>query len=236
METKSELSEYTLGVEPGVIKAFLELIRDKYPIVDKANFFIEIDAGASGANIAITNQRDFLSHFCTVLKDKKLTPEQQYAQVSAAEEHFRRAVIESYQKGVEIRLTETIKLFEKYKERVVPIQTKHSELAESPDLEAIRSDLDEIKQLRKKGRDAKSLNKWDDEWVSGVNAYLKAFLKIEKLEKVLEIYLGKASQISNDIVDTATPKSPNTRIWQLTVLASIILNLVLLGVIIGLAI
>ncbi len=65
-----------LGVEASIIEQFFILIRDKYPLVDKANYFLEINTGLSGINVGITNQRDALSHLCTIITDNSLTYQQ----------------------------------------------------------------------------------------------------------------------------------------------------------------
>ena len=60
MELESNQSKI-LGVDRSIIEEFLILIRDKYPLVDYANYFLETHTGASGVNIALANQRDFIT-------------------------------------------------------------------------------------------------------------------------------------------------------------------------------
>jgi hypothetical protein len=43
------------GVERDIVERFLLLVRDKYQQVDKANYFLELNLGASGINVAITH-------------------------------------------------------------------------------------------------------------------------------------------------------------------------------------
>ncbi len=56
-----------------VIESFLRLLRDKYRLADTANFFLEHNENTSGISVAITNQRDVVSHFITALKDPALS-------------------------------------------------------------------------------------------------------------------------------------------------------------------
>ena len=193
MNDVDKSQEFILGVEREIVEQFLVLIRDKYPVVDKANFFLEIHAGTSGSIIAMSNQRDFLSHFCTVLKNKKLKLEAKHAQVSAAEEHFRRAVIECYQKTVEIKLNELLVLHDKYTKKVLP--RKGNEIfKDAPDALTIREKLNKINRLRRVGRSSKSQNTWNDNWERGVESYLDALVEIEALHTTFENYTTKASR------------------------------------------
>ena len=84
------------GIDINVIADFLVLYRDKYPIVNKASYFLEIQQGVSAINIAITNQRDAMSHLVSVLNHPEWTVEQQRQQIANAEEHLRRAAMEPY--------------------------------------------------------------------------------------------------------------------------------------------
>lgn len=229
MNAEKKSPDYILGIEREIIEDFLILIRDKYPVVDKANFFLEIHGGLGGASIAMANQRDFLSHLCTVLKDESLEYQKKYAQVSAAEEHFRRAVIECYQKGVESKLVGALELYVRYKEEVIPYKKIHADLSPAPDIADIRKDLDEIDELRQKGRKAKTRNNWDDEWEEGVDAYLKAFLKIKKLHEVLEDFLTKTSQIEKEHPEKI-PEKPNKKFSWVFLSISIIINIILFAI------
>lgn len=220
MSTETVSEENILGVERDIIIKFLELIRDKYPSVDKANYFLE-RSGISGINIAIVNQRDALSHFCTLLVDSSLTPDEKLGQVYVAEEHLRRAVIESYQKALTLKLLSVQEFYEKYKNEVVPYQKSYQDLGSSPNINNIKDTLRNINTLGDKGRSVKSRNKWDDEWEEGINYYLEAFLEAEKLEDTLEHYLAIASQIPIGI-------SKKLKILIGIVVVSVFLNMIFL--------
>ena len=180
-----------------VIERFLSMIENIYPLVDKATFFLELKCAHSGINIAMANQRDFLSHFCTLLKDTSLTPTQMNDQASAAEEHLRRAVIESYQKAVELKLFDVLSQLNEYKELVLYSKASHPSFADAPSLDHIKLILKEVQQLREQGRKAKSRNKLDDKWEEGVTRYIETFLKLEGLENDLEKYLTLEKEIRN---------------------------------------
>jgi hypothetical protein len=182
------------NIDKNVIISFLKLIRDKYSVVDEANYFLESRTGASGVNIALVNQRDFTSHLCTLLNNKKLLPEEQYAQLNSAEEHLRRAIIESYQRSVNIKIISINELIKEYKKRVIPNINKSKELAGAPDWLHISKKLNEIRDLRNIGRKSKSRNQWDEIWENGVKAFIDAFDQADNLEIELENYLAKAPE------------------------------------------
>lgn len=182
-----------MGIDREIIERFLDLIKEKYPIVDKANYFLERQ-GASGINITMANQRDFLSHLCTVLSDHSLDRDQMLAQLSAAEEHLRRAVIECYQKAVTIKMTKVLQSVEEYKKHVIPLQNNPL-FGSAPNNLSIRVQIEEIEQLRERGRSAKSRNKWDAEWEAGVDSLVDAFMKAKELGQELEDFLLRASQV-----------------------------------------
>ena len=169
-------------VDPEVIKLFFQVISDKYLVVDKANYILE-ESGFDGLSIAIVNQRDFLSHLCTVLTDTSLDKNGQMAQYSAGEEHLRRAIIESYQMAVDMKMLSFSESYEKYKlsavVRSLPSQTStiHKE---------IMAKLEEIKILREKGRSAKSINKWNESWEKGVESLYEAYKKVGELQCFLD--------------------------------------------------
>lgn len=90
-------------VNEEILEKFLALVRDRYPLADKANYFLETKEKQSGINIAITNQRDVLSHLVTLLTPG-LSVDGQTAQLYTAEEHLRRAILESYETALNRRL------------------------------------------------------------------------------------------------------------------------------------
>ena len=58
---------------PQIVTDILKLFTDLYPLIDKANYFLELHAGASGINVGVTNLRDAVSHLVTVLENPTLT-------------------------------------------------------------------------------------------------------------------------------------------------------------------
>ncbi len=185
--------KYILGVEREIVEEFLQLLRDKYPIVDEANHFIEHNVATSGINVAITNQRDALSHLCTILTRTDMTMAQKRAQIANAEEHLRRATIESYEIAVIILNDRVLDLLEAYKKEVLPLPLEDDPLLSSaPNLEKISSIMRQITDLRDKGRHAKGLNHWDHMWEEGVESFIKAFDLLKQLELIVEQYLIKA--------------------------------------------
>lgn len=199
------------GVEWDIIEKFLFLIRDKYPLADKANYFLELNLGQSGINIAITNQRDVLSHLSTILTNSSLTYEQKLGQISTAEEHLRRAVIDTYQKALALKLENMEKIYADYKIKVLPLKANHNELSSAPDMVSVKAILDQVASLREKGRNAKQRNIWDLEWEKGIEYFLEAFTKVKDLERQLEEYIIKAAQIT--FSDDQRKKSQSQSFW-----------------------
>lgn len=202
-----------------VIAEFLRLIKERYPAVDKANFFLESKLDVSGSTIAMANQRDFLSHFCTVLT-QDLTDRQKLDQVSAAEEHFRRAVIESYHRALSLKLVNVLEFYRRHIKEVVPYQKSYRELADIPDIKSIRATLREIETQQIEARATKRRNCWDEEWKGGVTLYLEAFQKAEQLGDDLEDYWSRAIQLQ---------VKKRRAIWFYTATISLIANVVLLA-------
>ena len=188
-------TDLIMGVEREIVEKFFRLIKEKYPLVDKANYFIERNGGVSGINIGMANQRDFLSHLCTVLVRTDFEPEEKLAQVATAEEHLRRAIIETYQRAVTIQLDKVHKIFETYKKEVIPYQRSKAILASAPNTLMIRAIFDEVEDLRTKGRSVKNENIWNENWERGISFFLDAFEKLKEIEKELEEYILRAHQI-----------------------------------------
>ena len=229
IEDKKKDSCYILGVEKHIIERFLEMIRDKYALVDKANFYLE-QSGISGIGIAVTNQRDFVSHLATILNNNgSMTEQEQFAQLSAGEEHLRRAIIESYQNAVKMKLLNVVNLLEQYKDNVFPRRNELN-LGVIPDTRNYREKLREINELRKHGRRAKAFNQWDEQWEAGVDSYVEAFLKSEQLEEELEYYLSHVpkERIKTKMKHTRQRPPPNQgNAFPVLVVCSAILNVAL---------
>ncbi len=192
---QNDEAEQICGVDRDILERFLILVRDKYPQVDRANFFLELNLGTSGINVGITNQRDALSHLTTLLTCPDLSREDKLAQLTSVEEHFRRGVIESYEKAVNLKLERVLPLYDAYKKRVLPICAKHDTLSSAPDVVSVAARFRSIKELRQRGRDAKRRNRWDAEWEAGTAAFVTAFTELQELEETLERYLVRSAEI-----------------------------------------
>lgn len=183
-----------LGVDREVLEKFLTLIRDKYHLADKANYFLERNAGVSGINIAITNQRDVLSHLVTFLSRPELEINDQRGQYYNAEEHLRRAILEPYEKAVSIKENIVLTLLKNYKDIVLPLRDE-PELSTAPNLVSIDARLKKVRHHRKVGRNAKGENLWNEEWEQGLRSYLDAFSELEDLQREIEECIGCANTI-----------------------------------------
>ena len=187
-------NETIVSIDRDIIEQFLLLIRDKFPLVDKANYFLERNCGVSGINIAIVNQRDFLSYFCSVLKNNDLSREDQMHQVAAAEEHLRRAIGDSYKKALSIQLVKVKQIYEDYKAYVLPIREKQKYLMYSPDFDSVNDTLKKIDDLRNEASTSYTGNRWDEGFEKYVKKYIDAFLLAKELAENLEKFISLVSE------------------------------------------
>lgn len=160
-----------------LLDEFLKLIKERYAMADEANFFLE-QSGVSSINIAVTNQRDFISHFVSFLNTENI--EEKKAQINFAEEHLRRAIIEPYQIKLDL-------LKESIADNYILIKKQYG-LTDTEN-DPIVSDIKDIEVLYDKGRRSKSQNYWNDELKEGIKSFVlgfeKASLLNEKLEKII---------------------------------------------------
>lgn len=218
----NEPTDLICGVERDIIERFLTLVRDKYPRVDEANYFLELNLGTSGINVAISNQRDVLSHLVTLLTNSDLSREDKLAQIADAEEHLRRAIIESYEQAVSLKLDQFIKVKAEYETTVLLLKGNSPLLASAPDLTSINARLRTITELREKGRATKARNRWDAEWENGVENLIAAFHHIEELLQTLGPHIVVAHQVRE------TKKNSLLAWWGLlATLASAVLSIIL---------
>ncbi len=188
-------SDLIYGIERQILEDFLTLIKIAYPLVDEANYFLEIETEISGINIAITNQRDVLSHLHTMISDTSLTYEGRLEQLSTAEEHLRRAAIEPYFKAISV-LTDRIRtLYDNYKVEVVPLKDHNTALAFAPTISQIDKRLENINKARTEARRAKRRNKLDEGWTDGVKILIETFRSLKDLQAELVTYITQAQQI-----------------------------------------
>ena len=115
-------------------------------------------------------------------------------QLANAEEHLRRAVIESYERAVDLRSDRVLTLYDEYRERVLPVLETQSSLRGAPGAASLVESLRGINELRERGRAAKGLSQWDATWESGVENFITAFKRLKDLEATLEQHLARAKQ------------------------------------------
>lgn len=185
-----------LGVEQDLLEEFLVLIRDYWSLVDQANYLLENDVRISGINVAITNQRDAISHFVTFLSNPdRFTSRDRIEQIAAAKEHIRRGILESYQIAVAVTLEKILSLILEYKQKILVLND--SVLANAPTLEEIYNKLNIIYNLIKEGRESKR-NRWDDKWELGVEKFMEAFTEIKNLQETVDLYITLGKKIQNN--------------------------------------
>lgn len=184
------------GVERDILEAFLALIQDKFPDAEEAAYFLETNVGASAINISIANLRDVVSHLGTVIRHPEWSREEKLAQLANAEEHTRRAIMDSYNKAVVITSEKVFELLDTYKRMVLPLKSnKNPTIQSAPELLSLTSQLRAIGELRTRARKAKGRNVWDNEWEGGVEALIAAFWELKEIQQTMEEYVSRATQI-----------------------------------------
>jgi hypothetical protein len=170
---------------------FLGLIRDNYKKADKSAHFLERKAGVTNT-CGITNLRDVLSHFATLL-DPHTPQAKRRDQIANAEEHLRRAIIEPYEIGL-ASLTDKFKpTYETYREKVIPIRNTDG-FRTAPGRSQIDGRLADIDESAEKGKSAKGKNLWDDDWEDGVAGLIDAFDQLTDLHNEIEDWIFKYRQ------------------------------------------
>jgi hypothetical protein len=173
---------------------FLVLIRENYKKADKAAYFLERRAGVTNT-CAITNLRDVLSHMATLL-DPATPPSRRTEQIANAEEHLRRAILEPYEIGLGELTSKFLKVYEKYRERLLPVKEVVDGFDSAPNRVHVESRLAEIYELAETGKLAKGRNLWDDQWEEGVAALAEAYDKLSELHNEIDDWVLKHSQHS----------------------------------------
>ena len=184
------------GVERKLVESFLELVRDNYRKADAANLFLEQRTGE--ANVyGIANLRDVLSHLATLLNPK--TPaEKRPQQLTNAEEHLRRAIVEPYETALNKLTVQFDDLYEKYKRDVLPVQARFPGLQAAPNAGSVEAQLEEVRGLTSNGRLAKAKNLWNPEWEAGVTGFMDGYKKLSDLHRLIEEYCFKQAQLARD--------------------------------------
>lgn len=174
------------GVDRYVIERFLVLIRDNYRQADKATYFLEEQAGIS--NVAgITNMRDVLSHLATALSPE-ISQEKRVEQLTNAEEHLRRAIVEPYELAFRERLDKFRPLYNNYVNKLLKVKDRYVELQNAPNAVSLNAVTRKIANLAEKGRGAKNGNIWTGEWEEGVSCFIEAYETLLELEATIRDY------------------------------------------------
>jgi hypothetical protein len=172
---------------------FLILIRENYAKADKAALFLERKAGITNT-CGIANLRDVLSHMATLL-DQTTLAERRAAQLASAEEHLRRAIIEPYELAIAALAEKFTKIYDGYREKVIPIAGSTEGFSSYPNRISIEHRLAEIDKLAEHGKHAKARNRWDGEWENGVASLIDGYNKLSELHGELEEAVFRLNQI-----------------------------------------
>lgn len=181
------------GVERALVEKYLTLIRENYKKADKAAYFLEKREHES--NVAgIANVRDALSHLASLLDPAK-TPDQRRDQITNAEEHLRRSIIEPYEHALNKRIVRFEERYRDFRSKVLPVARRHPTLNEAPNLEYIESMMKRVNALSCNGRDAKTGNIWDPAFEEGVQSLIEAYETMMDLFQLIEGYVFKYEEI-----------------------------------------
>lgn len=197
LEEAARLStELICGVDKALIETFLRLIQENYKKADEATFFLEQRTGVSNVQ-GIANVRDVLSHLVTLLNPD--TPDdKRKEQISNAEEHLRRAIIEPYETALNELTIKFAELYQNHKQFVEPIKDEQMLLRGAPNAVSIEASLRAIQALTSIGRAAKAKNIWDPSWEEGVTHFIDAYDKLSALYVQIEGYWNKYEQLNRE--------------------------------------
>jgi hypothetical protein len=202
--------------ERRLLDRFLVTIRHDYRLADKAVFYLERKAGIQYM-AAVANLRDVLSHLATFL-DPATQRAKRAEQLATAGEHLRRSIIDSYEVALADLEVKFQKLYEQYREFLLPVSERDAALSRAPNSVQIESTLTEVEALIQNAREAKCSNSWDDSWEDGIAGYPAAYDKLEKLYSEMEGYWYRYEQQRRD------RRSVRLAIWgiAMTVLTAIL--------------
>jgi hypothetical protein len=187
-----------LGVDAETLSKALTLIRDKFRLATDATIFLELKTRESGINAGIANQRDATSHLASLLRMDGLDRRTAEAQLNHIEEHLRRAVMEPYERTVQLLQQRLLDQLPLYNERVLSLPGVSESLPDAPTLKQIDACLDAIDRMCTEGRRAKQENSWSDAWDRGVKHFIAAVAELEVLSRDVKDALVKAEQVRRE--------------------------------------
>lgn len=205
ISSSSKQPDLICGVDRSLIEEYLYLIQQNYKRADVAMFFLEERRNVVNFQ-GITNVRDVLSHLVTLL-DPTTPPERQAGQIHNAEEHLRRAINEPYEVALHDLIVEFSRVYQDYKEKVLPVKESYAALANAPEKDEIETTMHNVRQLIAKGRSSKAKNMWNEEWEEGVISFTEAYDSLFTLHLKIERYYHQALQILEQREEAVTIKN-----------------------------
>jgi hypothetical protein len=213
ISSSSKQSDLICGVDRTLIEEYLYLIQQNYKRADVAMFFLEERRNVVNFQ-GITNVRDVLSHLVTLL-DPATPPERQAGQIHNAEEHLRRAINEPYEVALHDLIVEFSRVYQDYKEKVLPVKESYAALANAPEKDEIETTMRNVRQLIAKGRSSKAKNMWNEEWEEGVISFTEAYDSLFILHLTIERYYHQALQILEQREEAVTIKNLKAEVAKL---------------------
>ena len=182
-------NEMICGVKVEYLEQVIKLIREKYSIVKKGTKYLET-AERKFDLTALSNVRDFLSHIETVFREDILDIERD-SSLKQSEEHLRRALVESHQIALELKLEKFLDEYEKYEETMLQNEKKFG-LDQITDHKKIRENISKIQTDYNEGRKRKGTNIWNKEWEMGIELFVQGYELANELhgelKKIKEAY------------------------------------------------
>lgn len=174
-----------------ILEKILSLIALKYKPLQHALIYCEEFTGEK-PTVAFNNMRDFLSHLHTLVVKWNDTNGGKQKQLTTAEEHLRRAIIEPYELA---SLAEIRGLDETYGRYVnlVP-KVEHKMNPPPPTIQEISNKLKFIYGLRENGRTAKGENDWTPVWEEGIQHFIHATEIAQEWNNKLKSEIARADQ------------------------------------------
>lgn len=172
------------GVNKEIAEQILLMIRDKFEDFDKGTYYLA-SLGYDN-DIGYRNIRDMLSHIKTALS-KEANRKEKEIQVSLAEEHLRRALVEPYEVGAQEEFKKTRDLYNKFTKLICSIKENEKQFLKAPAEDKLKEQLKSIYRHMETGRKKKSVNLWNSDWEEAVEEFTKAAEKAQEINNHLEI-------------------------------------------------
>lgn len=192
------------GVDRDLVEQVMGIFRDVYHLATQANVLLEFETGTSGINVAITNQRDAITHLVTLLRVADEGRDAQVKQVANLEEHLRRAIIEPYELAIALARKRVKDSLPAYKKDVLESAIRKAIVPSPPTLDQITVRYEAIDKKRTSARLGKFENRHNETWLQAAETYIRTFEDTKKLAAELEGFVVQARGLKASRRSTVT--------------------------------